>query len=97
MIRQGELVLSDVNFTVGEGEFVYLIGRVGSGKSTLMNIIGALDKPTEGSYILDTEDISALNDKQLSAIRNQKIGFVFQTFNLIARTDAIKNVALPML
>ncbi|MEG1863454.1 MAG: ABC transporter ATP-binding protein [Oscillospiraceae bacterium] len=90
-------VLKGIDLQIYEGQFVAIVGASGSGKSTLMNIIGALDKPTEGSYILDTEDISALNDKQLSAIRNQKIGFVFQTFNLIARTDAIKNVALPML
>ena len=80
-----------------KGEFIAVVGASGSGKSTLMNIIGALDRPTEGSYFLDGADISQMNDKQLSHIRNQQIGFVFQTFNLIARTTAVKNVALPML
>ena len=73
------------------------MGESGSGKSTLMNIIGALDRPTEGGYALDGVEVAAAKDKQLSAIRNQKIGFVFQTFNLIGRTSALKNVELPML
>ncbi len=90
-------VLKNINLTVHKGEFVAIVGASGSGKSTLMNIIGALDRPTSGDYLLAGEDISSQNDKQLSRIRNQKIGFVFQTFNLIARTNAIKNVALPML
>ncbi len=90
-------VLKNINLTVNKGEFVAIVGASGSGKSTLMNIIGALDRPTSGEYILSGEDISSMNDKELSHIRNQKIGFVFQTFNLIARTNAVKNVALPML
>ncbi len=90
-------VLKNINLTVNKGEFIAIVGASGSGKSTLMNIIGALDRPTSGEYILAGQDISSLKDKELSAIRNRKIGFVFQTFNLIARTNAIKNVALPML
>ena len=80
-----------------EGEFVSIVGQSGSGKSTLMNIIGALDRPTEGEYILDGISINQAGDTQLSEIRNSKIGFVFQTFNLIPRTSALKNVELPML
>ena len=90
-------ILHGVDLTVREGEFVAVVGESGSGKSTLMNIIGALDKPTEGSYVLDGTDISTLGDKALSHIRCTKIGFVFQTFNLIPRTSALKNVALPMM
>lgn len=90
-------VLKNINLTVNKGEFIAIVGASGSGKSTLMNIMGALDHPTSGSYILVGQDISQLKDKELSVIRNQKIGFVFQNFNLIARTNAIKNVALPML
>ena len=80
-----------------EGEFVSIVGQSGSGKSTLMNIIGALDRPTEGEYTLDGVAINQAGDAQLSGIRNSKIGFVFQTFNLIPRTSALKNVELPML
>lgn len=90
-------ILHGISFTVFEGQFVSIVGASGSGKSTLMNIIGALDKPTLGSYYLDNVDIGKLDDKELSKIRNQKIGFVFQTFNLISRTSALKNVELPML
>ncbi len=90
-------VLQGVNLTIHKGEFVSIVGESGSGKSTLMNIIGALDKPTEGSYRLDGEDVQSLKDSQLSRIRNQKIGFVFQTFNLIGRTSARKNVEMPMM
>lgn len=90
-------VLQDINLTVSRGEFVAIVGASGSGKSTLMNIIGALDRPTSGSYMLEGQDIRQMNDKQLSRIRNRKIGFVFQTFNLIPRTSAVKNVCLPML
>lgn len=90
-------VLKGIDLTVHEGEFVAIVGASGSGKSTLMNIIGSLDRPTEGSYILDEVDMIAAKDNQLSAIRNQKIGFVFQTYNLIAKTNAIKNVEMPML
>lgn len=90
-------ILHGLDITVGAGEFVSIVGVSGSGKSTLMNIIGALDRPTAGSYVLDGESIGDLDDKQLSIIRNKKIGFVFQNFNLISRTTAIKNVELPML
>ena len=90
-------VLHGLNFTVKKGEFVAIVGQSGSGKSTLMNIIGALDRPTAGSYTLDGVDIATAKDRELSAIRNKKIGFVFQTYNLIARTNAIKNVELPMM
>ena len=85
-------VLKGVDLTVYEGEFVAVVGASGSGKSTLMNIIGSLDHPTSGSYILDGVDVTAAKDDKLSVIRNQKIGFVFQTYNLISRTNALKNV-----
>ena len=90
-------VLKGIDIEVYEGEFVAIVGASGSGKSTLMNIIGSLDRPTEGSYTLDEVDITAAKDSRLSAIRNQKIGFVFQTYNLIAKTNALKNVEMPML
>ncbi|MBR1622407.1 MAG: ABC transporter ATP-binding protein [Pseudobutyrivibrio sp.] len=90
-------VLHGVNFSVNEGEFVSIVGQSGSGKSTLMNIIGALDRPTAGEYTLDGIDIEKAKDHELSALRNKKIGFVFQTYNLIARTNALKNVELPMM
>ncbi len=90
-------VLKGIDIKVYEGEFVAIVGASGSGKSTLMNIIGSLDRPTEGTYTLDDVDITAAKDNQLSAIRNQKIGFVFQTYNLIAKTNALKNVEMPML
>jgi len=89
-------VLKGLNIDVSEGEFVSIIGQSGSGKSTLMNIIGALDRPTAGSYALDGIPLAGMTDNQLSEIRNQKIGFVFQTFNLIPRTSALSNVELPM-
>ncbi|MCD7725557.1 MAG: ABC transporter ATP-binding protein [Clostridiales bacterium] len=90
-------VLNGINLTVEEGEFVAIVGQSGSGKSTLMNIIGALDRPTEGEYHLDGVDMIAAKDGELSQIRNRKIGFVFQTYNLISKTNAIKNVEMPML
>ena len=90
-------ILKGLDLQVREGEFLSIVGQSGSGKSTLINIIGALDRPTEGSYTLDGVDISSADDKKLSQIRNQRIGFVFQTFNLIPRTSALKNVELPML
>lgn len=90
-------VLKGIDIQVYEGEFVAIVGASGSGKSTLMNIIGSLDRPTQGSYVLDGVDITAAKDNQLSSIRNQKIGFVFQTYNLIAKTNALKNVEMPML
>lgn len=90
-------ILNGISIDVHEGEFVSIVGASGSGKSTLMNIIGALDRPTEGTYHLNGRDISILDDRELSRIRNSEIGFVFQTFNLIPRTNALKNVELPML
>lgn len=90
-------VLHGIDLTVHEGEFVAIVGQSGSGKSTLMNVIGALDRPTEGEYILDGVDMFRAPEDMLSDIRCRKIGFVFQTYNLIARTNALKNVELPML
>jgi putative ABC transport system ATP-binding protein len=90
-------VLHGLTFNVSEGEFVSVVGQSGSGKSTLMNIIGALDRATFGNYILDGVDIANMIDYQLSLIRNISIGFVFQTFNLISRTNALKNVELPLM
>ncbi|MGN0532373.1 MAG: ABC transporter ATP-binding protein [Eubacterium sp.] len=90
-------VLHGIDLTVYEGEFVAIVGESGSGKTTLMNIIGVLDRPTNGSYILDGIDVSSADDYELSQIRNKKVGFVFQTFNLIGRQSALKNVELPMM
>ena len=90
-------VLKGIDLDVYEGEFVSIVGASGSGKSTLMNIIGALDRASEGTYILDGVNIGKANDDRLSHIRNKKIGFVFQTYNLIPRTNALKNVERPML
>ncbi|MCL2050724.1 MAG: ABC transporter ATP-binding protein [Lachnospiraceae bacterium] len=90
-------ILHGIDMVVKRGEFISIVGASGSGKSTLMNIIGALDRATEGSYTLEDTVIEKARDAELSAIRNQKIGFVFQNFNLVPRTNAIKNVELPMM
>ena len=90
-------ILHGMDLEINEGEFTAIVGPSGSGKSTLMNIIGALDRPTSGIYELNGTDISELDDSELSDIRNKEIGFVFQNFNLISRTNAIENVELPML
>ena len=97
--RNGSLEVPAVNgisFNVEHGEYVAIMGPSGSGKSTMMNIIGCLDRPSTGDYILDGENVSHLDDNALADIRLRKLGFIFQGFNLLARTDAIKNVALPL-
>lgn len=89
--------LDGISMSIAEKEFVAIVGPSGSGKSTLMNILGCLDVPTEGSYILDGQEISKCNDNQLAEIRNRKIGFIFQNFNLLNKLDAIENVELPLI
>ncbi len=89
-------VLSDVSLNIDKGEFVAIMGPSGSGKSTLMHILGALDLPTRGSYVLDGQEVGKLSDDSLAEIRNHKIGFIFQAFNLLPRTSAIDNVVVPM-
>lgn len=91
------LILKNISLTIPEGEFVAIVGASGSGKTTFMNILGALDTPTAGQYALDGVPIEKMTADELARIRNQKIGFVFQTFNLIPRSTALKNVELPML
>ena len=90
-------VLKGIDLHINKGEYVALMGPSGSGKSTLMNLLGCLDTPTAGTYILNDQDVSQLSDDQLAEIRNKEIGFVFQTFNLLPRTTALDNVALPMI
>ncbi len=95
--KENELeVLKGIDLSISRGEFVAVVGASGSGKSTLMNIIGVLDRPSEGRYFLDGTDIAEADDRELSGIRNKQIGFVFQTYNLIPRMSALRNVELPM-
>jgi putative ABC transport system ATP-binding protein len=91
------VALANVSFEIKQGEFVAIMGPSGSGKSTLMHILGALDLPTSGEYFLDGQNVSQLTDDQLADIRNKKIGFIFQAYNLLPRTTALKNVILPMM
>ena len=93
----GAEILHGIDLTVQTGEFLSIVGESGSGKSTLMNVIGALDRPTSGTYELDGEEVDSLDDATLSRIRNKKIGFVFQSFNLIPRVSALENVEVPLL
>ena len=96
--QENELeILHGVDLQIRKGEFVSIVGESGSGKSTLMNIIGVLDRPTGGTYYLGDMDVAQASDKELSQIRNREIGFVFQTYNLISRTSALKNVEMPMI
>jgi len=98
--RNGDIeveALKEIDFTIENGEFVAIMGASGSGKSTLLNILGCLDRPTSGNYFLEGINVKEKTDDELSFVRNQKIGFVFQSFNLISRTSALKNVELPMI
>jgi len=90
-------VLHDINLTIKKNEFISIVGPSGSGKSTLMHLIGLLDTPTSGRIFLDDEDVSKLSEEKMASVRNRKIGFVFQTFNLIPRTSALANVELPLI
>lgn len=98
--RMGKIqvpVLHGIDLTIDDGELVAIMGPSGSGKTTLMNILGCLDTPTSGRYLLDGTDVSRLSDNRLAKIRSRKIGFVFQSFNLVARTSALRNVELPLI
>ena len=89
--------LNGVSMNINQGEFIAIMGQSGSGKSTLMNILGCLDRPTSGEYVLEGDHVSELDKVDLAIIRNQKIGFVFQSYNLLARTTAMENVSLPLI
>ncbi|MFC2123030.1 ABC transporter ATP-binding protein, partial [Bacteroidota bacterium] len=89
--------LNGISISINKGDMVAIVGASGSGKSTMLHVIGCLDKPTSGKYILDGQDISRLNDNKLADIRNKKLGFVFQEFNLLTRITAVANVELPMI
>ena len=91
------VAVDDVSFTIQKGEFVAIMGPSGSGKSTLMHILGALDRPTSGTHLIDGENVGNLSDDELADIRNRKIGFIFQAFNLLPRTTTLKNVMIPMM
>ncbi|MFH0988341.1 MAG: ATP-binding cassette domain-containing protein, partial [Parcubacteria group bacterium] len=91
------VALNDVSFKINDGEFVAIMGPSGSGKSTLMHIIGALDTPTSGQYLLDGKDVSKLSDDELADVRKDKLGFIFQSFNLLPRTTVLRNVVLPLI
>ncbi|MDP2036140.1 MAG: ATP-binding cassette domain-containing protein, partial [Ignavibacteria bacterium] len=97
--KEGQQVkaLDNANISIEKGEFVAIVGASGSGKSTMMNILGMLDRPTSGEYYLDNKEISTLTDDELAKIRNKKIGFVFQKFHLLPKTTAIENVELPLI
>ncbi len=96
--QENELqILNGIDLSVADGEFLSIVGESGSGKSTLMNLIGLLDRPSEGTYFLDGIDVNQASDTDLSALRNKKIGFVFQTYNLIPRMNALKNVEVPLM
>lgn len=97
MADQMMTVLDDINFTIDYGEFVAIIGPSGSGKSTLMNMLGCLDVANEGTYLLDGRDVRKLSDNKLASIRNEKIGFIFQQFNLLPKLSALENVELPLI
>jgi putative ABC transport system ATP-binding protein len=97
MGEEEQMVLKNVNFTLNEGEFVSILGPSGSGKTTLMNIIGCLDVPTSGQYVLSGNEVEDLDEAELSQIRNQEIGFVFQQFQLLPRLSALQNVELPLI